>query len=717
MKTMRTNRFVAFVLCLVMLLPMVTIPSFAKSTGGIAYPEDAVWFEDFESATTITDVASTEAVDATVGASLTDAANKVFSFPIAAKAPAPYYLYKDTGTAPAVITDYTIDAATGKLTGKATLNSRSYEVTGVINSNDTSTVATVLSCSGTPEKVYIVTGELADAKRGFLGNVARPVTFQNPAWKNSEVDDFVIDMKLYLSADAYGVIATQISGVKLEDGQTRRMQPFKLSANGSGASLGVGDNGEFTHGGAMTLALGRWHKITIVIDKETSAMDIYANGVHAFTTEMKVSNNNYTKVDGPVDIVKNTFLVQYNRSTVPSKLKGTLQVDDIAFYPSYKASVWSESFENATKLADVATTSAVDATVGASLTDEGDRVFSFPVKGTAPAPYYLYVSEGSKVAFTSYSIDEATGMLTGTATLSGVTYNVTGVINTDGTTTAATVNSCSGTATKVYVVTGEVADGLGGFLGNVARPVYFNHPAWKNADVEDFVIDMDFYMTEGAKGNFATQIASTTVAGGLTRNIQPFLIKATGGAFATLTVNSNGHIAAGAETKIKTGVWNRITIVIDKETSLASTYINGVFALTQEGNTNRTDSYQKIGEPVNIAKDSFLIQYNRGSKPSQLKGTIQVDDLAFYNSVQGLDLSMYGIDFEAYSDLIGQRPTANEGFPTTPNTAVFAKDPVDSRQHRCEGGGQRKRRSCKQIRLRIQWRRCLRAKVRSHCER
>ncbi len=101
------------------------------------------------------------------------------------------------------------------------------------------------------------------------------------------------------------------------------------------------------------------------------------------------------------------------------------------------------------------------------------------------------------------------------------------MLNTVSPTTKATVNSCSGTAQTVYVVTSEYADAIGGGL-NVAKSTYFRNPAWKNADVEDFVIDMDFYMVAGTKGIFATQITGTKLDDGAIRYMQPFKITANG---------------------------------------------------------------------------------------------------------------------------------------------------------------------------------------------
>ena len=674
MKTNRLHRWVAFTLALVMLLPMITVPTFAKATGGIAFPEDAVWAENFENAASINDACTSWPQDASVKAAITDSNNKVFDLLVRGTAPYEYYLYVDKNNKGA-ITDYSIDEGTGMLTGTGAIGDVTYNVTGAINTDTVKTAATVNSCSGAAKKVYVVTGEVADAYCGFLGNVAIPAKFRNPAWRNADVDSFVIDMKLYLSVGAKGVFATQITGTKLDGGATRYLQPFKLTANGSSATLGLGDNGEMKKGTTQTLALGRWHKITVVIDKNTSVMDIYTNGVYAFTTDMKVSSNNYTKADGPVNIVANSFFIQYNRGSAPSNLAGTIQMDDIAFYSSYNPSVWSESFERSDVLTDYATTSALDAKIAKSATDAGDNVFDFKVRGTAPSPYYLWIDSNNKFPITNYSIDGETGKLTGDATANGLSYNVTGVINTDSVATAATVNSCSGTAKTVYIMTGEAADARGGFLGNVARPVYFKNPAWKNADVEDFVIDMDFYMAPGTKGNFATQINAQTVAGNASRGVQPFLISATGGDYATLTVNTNSKRIAGADAKVRMGVWNRITVVIDKETTQVSMYINGVYAFTQEN--KGSGSFVKIDEPVNLVADTFFIQYNRGSSPTNLTGTIQLDDISFYNSTQGLGLSLAGNDFDGYSNMIGVRPAANEGFARTPNTAVFAKDPTD----------------------------------------
>ncbi len=83
MKTKRFDRLLAFLLALVMLLPMISIPAFAESVGGIAYP--------------------------------TDADDTVFPLPIKAVDTAAHYLWGDKNNK-GVFTDYTTTESNGTVT-------------------------------------------------------------------------------------------------------------------------------------------------------------------------------------------------------------------------------------------------------------------------------------------------------------------------------------------------------------------------------------------------------------------------------------------------------------------------------------------------------------------------------------------------------------------------------------------------------------------------
>jgi len=660
MKTKRFHRWVAFVLTLVMLLPMITVPTFSDAPGGIAYPKDAVWFEDFEDASAPSDVCKSYPSLSSISASLTDSEDSVFTLPIKADASVAPYLWIDKNTR-SVLKDYTT-GEDGKVTGTATLGGLTYNVTGVVNTTGTTTAATVNSCSGTAKTVYIVSGEYADAIGG-VSNIAKGAYFKNPAWTNDSVDAFVIDMQVYLSSDAKGVIATQITGKKLADGATRYMQPFKLTANGSSATLGLGDNGEKTAGDTKTLALGRWHRLTVVFDKDTSAMDIYANGVYAFTAEMKTSSNNYTKVSGPVDIVKESFLVQVNRGSLPANLVGTLQVDDISFYNSTKGlglfmyGTDLEAYENmhgqrptsAEGFADTPNT----AVFAEDPTNPDNTVLKVEVRGNFDPELkrnYAYQSDSVYYPITD-----------GKVTVNNVEYTPSSTTVGD---TNVTLTAADGsTLTGVYQIwTHEQLDvRLGNKnIGVAATPTT---KAISYTTTPKIVTETRYYLSEDMKG-----ILEIQGYGGAWLNC--FVIDAR---YTTATVSkhtSGMTVLSGGSVNVNRGEWFTVHLVWDLVSGQQEVYVNGQFAFVQNYTTAKSN--------ISISANCWYPVKIQRRQAAQ--GVLYADDLKIYDAEQFLeegvlDVPSYAEDFEDYKSSVGSAATL--GVSAT-KTATYEKDPADA---------------------------------------
>ncbi len=668
MKKQAFTRYLAAALALLMLLPLVSIPTFAD--------ESVFWSQDFNGTTSTADVLKSGAHDIAITDSATEAGNKVFQFDAKGYAPEAYYLFLNNNNKSPLTN--VVDNGDGTITGDATVSGLTYNVTGVVNTSNTNTAATVNSCSGTAGTVYITTGELADAKGGFLGNVAVPNYFKHPAWNNADVEAFVIEHDIYLAPGTKGTIANQLNGTIVGTTTGRAVQPFAIVANGSSATLGINSNQSMISGSNYTMELGKWYTITIVIDKLTSVVSIYVDDVLAFTCKNSKTGS-YSEINASIDIQANTFFYQYNRNTLPANLAGYVQIDNITFRSSLdtaeegRTAVLYQDFESVSATAEILKAGAHDISITDSATEAGNKVFQFESKPYAPAEYYVWKDKNNKFALTNV-VDNGDGTVTGDVTISGVAYNLTGVVNSESIKTTATVNS--GDSATLYIVTGELADAQGGFLGNVAVPNYFLHSAWNNEDVEAFVIEHDIYLAPGTKGTIANQIDATVISTGASKAIQPFAIVANGSA-ATLGLNGNQVFVSGEAYTLELGKWYHLSIVIDKDTAEVSVYVEGVLAFTCK-NKDGTGTYNLINAPVNLKADSFFYQINRFALPSTLAGYVQIDNLAFYNSLDtaesDVNTKLFSENFGTYSGQVGQAATMGTNVNVA---ATVEKDPLN----------------------------------------
>ncbi len=668
MKKHTLTRYLAAALALLMLLPLISIPTFAD--------DNVFWSQDFNSAASTADVLKSGAHDVSITDSATEPGNKVFQFDAKGYAPEAYYLFQNNNNKSPL--SNVVDNGDGTVTGDATVGGLTYNVTGVVNTANTNTAATVNSCSGTAATVYITTGELADAKGGFLGNVAVPNYFKHPAWNNADVEAFVIEHDMYLAPGTKGTIANQLNGTVVDGGANKAIQPFAIVANGESATLGLNSNQIFVSGANYAMELGKWYGISIVIDKNTSVVSIYVNDVFAFSCRNKDGTGTYNEINAPVNIKADSFFYQYNRNALPAGLAGYVQIDNVVFRNSMETpkeetnAVWSQDFSSVSATADVLKSGAHDISITDSATEAGNKVFQFDSKPYAPAEYYLWKDKNNKFPMTNV-VDNGDGTVTGDATVGGVAYNVTGVVNTESVKTAATINT--GAAATLYILTGALADAQGGFLGNVAVPNYFKHPAWNNADVEAFVIKHDIYLAPGTKGTIANQLDVTLVDGGTGKAIQPFAIKANGTS-ATLGLNDNQTMISGEAFTMELGKWYNLSIVIDKNTSVVSVYVDDVLAFTCR-NKDGTGYYNVINAPVNIKTNTFFYQINRFATPSSLAGFVQIDNLAFYNTLatsEEPETKLFSENFGTYSGQVGQAATMGTNVNVA---ATVEKDPLN----------------------------------------
>ena len=339
--------------------------------------------------------------------------------------------------------------------------------------------------------------------------------------------------------------------------------------------------------------------------------------------------------------------------------------------------IWSQNFETATSLDNVLVsgkTRPAGASLETSATDSGDKVLQFNIEATAPQAYYLVNTSAKQLGVLSgYTVSEDGKTMTGgSATVKNVASytGVQGTINADSCKTLAK-DADGNDIASTYICTGALADAQLGFLGNVAIPLYMNNGAMAYDACEDYAFNMDIYLSKDAKGTIASQITVASVDDDTQHAVQPFVFKADGSK-ATVQMNTNQQMLAGANKTVTLGEWHTVTVLIHKENGAASVFVDGDYAFTASNKTNSNAFYSTIDEPVSVVANTFMFQYNRWTTPSQLQGYLQINNLAMYGKTSGLDLKYYSEDFDSYT--VGAKLNLGENVMAS---ATYEKDPTD----------------------------------------
>ena len=440
-----------------------------------------------------------------------------------------------------------------------------------------------------------------------------------------------------------------------------------------------------TKTGATGLKSGIWNNLEVLFDPADGSFDIYVNGTLYANCTSRVAGTNFTVAANMLLFAMPNTNNSKNYTAVADldatySNANSMDADNFTIKTTgvkYPQPVWVQDFDSATQPSDVLVSGKTYPMSSTIVNDNGDKVFQWDNTPTAGATYYLWLDRNNKFAMTSVT-ENSDGTVTGTATISGVSYTVTGAVNaqTATPTKAATVTDSNGTAkTGYYVVTAAYADAIGGGCGNVMRPLYFKNPAMNYSDVEAFVFDMSVYLASGTKGHFASQISSKTVSASATRHLQPWRIIASGTS-ATLCTNTNGeYVGKSSEVALSMNEWHRITVVIDKDTGVFAVYLDGEYVFANQNKAGATGNYGYVGEPIDITANTFFIQSNRGQSVANNAGIIQIDNLACYTSINDLDFVISRETYEEYEGSVGTKPALGTSVHAG---ATYEKDPVDS---------------------------------------
>ncbi len=666
-----TQRSLAVLLALVMLLPLISIPAFATDASS------TLWQQDFESATT-EDALSVSYGNVTVGASATDSSNQVVSFAltgidqgeasysiIAPLKGIAYYLDPEEGTFDSTYTypmiKYTSTDAFSH-DGKTLQTVRGNVTTNFVMTTGAQYTYCLSECynaSGTSEgavrkRNLMVTTALADAYAGtglsnIDGYVGRVNSFASDAQSYDSVTEYVYAFDLYISNDAYGILVSSLDITV--DGTAATLQPFQIDMT---ATTPVLSAGTYVRGGEQTLTRGEWHRLTMVINQDNAHCDVYIG--QDFAYEYKLSSVSA----GQVELPENAFGVQMSTLTITDDtrsnlplLSGSVEFDNLAISSSVEGLVnertsefWAEDLEGLSSVGDILTSWAKTLCLTEDALNSGNQVLQLDYTPVADNAYYLSNTGNNRYALSNVTV--ANGVLTGTATISSADYTVVGQVNDESWAAAVTSvtavsdgSDVTSTYASYYVATGELVDAKRGGT-NIAKPSYFIHSAWSNADVEEYVIEMDLYIPVEARGKFATQVqASDTANSSKSFYIQPFIVDSTAGS-AVLTINDNQKFTVGGAVEYTPGTWNTVTSVINKTTAVCTIYLNGEFAfacVNKGGTSGSAYTYAPTSGAIDLAANSLMFQVNRGSDVSVYYGYAQVDNVRVLGDAFDLDFA------------------------------------------------------------------------------
>ncbi len=320
MKTRISGRAVALALAILMLLPLISIPTFAADP-------TVYWAADPDNYE-----ASVTSGPATWGTTLDAYEGNYIGFYLEGQAnpstyPNDYYVVYNKKAY--VINDMamsTMYPSSGSpyqtMGGSFTVNGTAYTFTEQKNIDNGKAIATTPNLSG----VYICSPNSVDAMIGF-NNVAKPIKLSNAAVAyNQNANRVAFETQIWVLENS---VATMAGRVKTSGGN---VELYGLQAKDNKVYVKAHENAETT-GAAITpveLPTEQWFTLTAVVDTTTGVRDIFVNGKYAFSTQ----NMSHVSLTGGFSITASSWeLMQINRGNynVPT-LSGGIRFKNMKIY-------------------------------------------------------------------------------------------------------------------------------------------------------------------------------------------------------------------------------------------------------------------------------------------------------------------------------------------------------------------------------------------------
>ncbi|MBQ8416564.1 MAG: hypothetical protein IJX13_06695 [Clostridia bacterium] len=342
MKIRNTSRIIAFALALVMIVPLISVPTFAADATAQNAAASTLYSQDFEKQGLET---SDVTVDKINGTSIVEAADTKHGnvYQLSSKIPEElknvYYLYVDG--------KYTkLEDVAPDADGKITVTQGEQTIVGVVNTDGFSTKAEIDGATAT-NNTYIVNGQMYAAREG-MNPIVTPNYLATPDYKT---DRLAFSVDYYFGAGYGAESDMRLSG---DNGKAIDLLSFvPNTTNGtvtirvhSGACNTSGNSGYIVypyndgyqlHGawttGAKTINANTWVNVKIIVDFTTGSFAIYLDDVlWQIRQEYTWRTNAYTSTG----MKGNSWnFIQINRGKNPSVYNAEnsyIQVDNIAIY-------------------------------------------------------------------------------------------------------------------------------------------------------------------------------------------------------------------------------------------------------------------------------------------------------------------------------------------------------------------------------------------------
>ncbi len=661
MKIRNHSRIVAFALALVMILPLISIPTFAEET--VATP---AYRENFDGQTLSAVAGKPASAKITSAAADVATHGDVIQVDVKGMNTAAYYLWMGSNNK-WPITGEVVD---GQISGTA--NGLTVPATDVPENDDDATKKVTIG-----ETTYtIVTGTYADSMGGF-NNIAAPITFKNPAIASADAAFAAIEFDLYLSESFKNT-----SGVSGRVAVTsKNVELFEITAvNGTNPKLSSHENGKIVSGAAAALTLGTWNTLLFIVDMSTAEVGVYLNGEFAF------KETNSTAISAAIDIKESTLQVQIDRNCAPATNGGFIQVDNVLVTTDLSevgigGTVYSEDFNSATDKSEVITSSSAAglASIQAAALDAGKygNVFHAPAQSGGEG-YYIMSDQNHSSQLTSYTIDEETGLISGTTADGKVVVNsvINETKNADVTKTGTQAVLQDGT-TGWYVVEAIYRNAWQGGFNIAGNGGQLKNPALTPfLGVDTFTFSASYYFSEDASFTNQGRLYAYRGSGNANKAYDLFQMTAANGN-VTIThhgdalvdrTSSSGLKSAnkeGTSVTVPAGQWFTVDMVINFTTAKMDLYVDGywVFSLTDTDFAGGINSL--------LANNWSVTMFSRGTGALNNTGYCDVDNVSitYGSAMPEVDATTYIYRNDFNYQKVGAAPsTALQTIPAKDTT-------------------------------------------------
>lgn len=286
---------------------------------------------------------------------------------------------------------------------------------------------------------------------------------------------------------------------------------------------------------------------------------------------------------------------------------------------------WSQNFDNVTKVGDAF------ARYSSWTTIEDGAFRSDYVAGSDNNFYVTTTSTSKPKSVISNPVWNGNTLTGGTATIDGVTYNVTGLLNVETTKTGwtekaalTTSDGTAYTANTMYIVSAKSYDALHGGL-HVGKLMTPKVPAVSKDLYKKVAVSLDYFISEDVPGKSSFEVTWQANSGRV--DIAKLYVNAAG------YVELQHHADAGSPKtgytylRAPKGQWFTVKALMDISTGVIELYLNGDYGLTI------VDDNLKTG----LKAEYFNVgQISRGSTPapSDMKGYLKVDNISVTTDVE-----------------------------------------------------------------------------------